>query len=176
MVKWRMGMVSRAVVVGAVVAVAGLVLALPAFAATGDPIPPASTTYGVTPSTQPYGGATFPCSSFSVAGTSTFQINNPRKGTFDIPGTSYSITLSNVTKTVTDWSANGGIIVYDLGINGGSQTAWYKYRTTRDQYGSTGLYNGLESQSGVTGDTEVHGTLQSPGNLYNLSYMTFCYK
>jgi hypothetical protein len=112
---------------------------------------------GVTPQEVPYGGNTFSCSAFSLAGTTQFQINNPKKGTFTIPGTSYSITLNNVTKTSTDWSADGGITIFDLGINGGSMTAWYKYR------------------SGVTADTGVHGTLQSPGNLYGLSYMTFCY-
>ena len=158
---------------------------LPGLAAPGDariPIPPASSARLVTPQVVSVGGTTFGC------GTVPAQPPRRRRSSSPIRRTTactrhpacpdYKITLRNVTKTTANWTASGGIQVVDLGINGGSQTAWYRYRTPRTNYlqaGSTTLANGLSNDFGVTSDNGVHATQQSPGNLYNLSIMTFCY-
>ena len=156
---------------------------LPGIAAPGDPvpIPPASGQQLVTPQVVNVGGSTFGCGTVgSTATAAPIVISNPRNnGVYSAPGNpDYKITLRNVTKTTASWTASGGIQVVDLGVNGGSQTAWYRYRTPRTNYlqaDSTTLANGLSNDFGVTSDNGVHATLQSPGNLYNLSIMTFCY-
>ena len=156
---------------------------LPSIAASGDPvpIPPGSSQQFVTPQVVSVGGTTFGCGTVgSTATAAPIVITNPKNnGVYSAPGNpNYKITLRNVTKTTANWTASGGIQVVDLGVNGGSQTAWYRYRTPRTNYlqaGSTTLANGLSNDFGVTSDNGVHATQQSPGNLYNLSIMTFCY-
>src|SRR5689334_16191781 len=67
--------------------VAGIVFILPAFAGVnGDNVPPQSGVQLVTPEQVQYGGNTFPCSQYSSSANAGYQINNPKNGTFVVPG------------------------------------------------------------------------------------------
>jgi len=157
-------------------------VALGASSADLSPQGEASAPFLITPALVQYGGNTFPCANYTNKGAvASFQINNPRNGPFTVPGVGV-VTLSDVTKTTVTWSSD--FPVYDLGVNGGSFTAWYSYETPRTAYNSApGKSNGvtypsegvLTAAGGVQGDRNVHATIKSGTVLYNLSYMTFCF-
>ena len=128
----RKSLVSWSVLAGAAL-VAGIFFIIPAFAGNnGDEVLPQSGVQLVTPEQVQYGGNTFPCSQYSSSPNVGYQINNPKNGTFPVPGAGFSIILSNVTKTSANWSTTNNFRILDLGINGGSFTAWYRYEPQRD--------------------------------------------
>lgn len=172
-----------------VLAAAALVVVVPALGSSpGEQILPQSN-LGVTPTDVNVGGSNFSCTTnptsgaLSPAGLRTFQISAPPNSnamaTYDSTNTATSTTPlpAGVTFSVTgvngqykgqkfSFSASGAggvnVSVYHVGVNGGSDTAWYDYY---DNY----------LHAGITADGNLHATTKSSGDLYNASITTFCY-
>ena len=164
----------------ALLALVGIALfvVLPAFAFNvGDSEPPASGTYGITPTLVANGGQNNDCEIFygvggngdgtyTVNGTTfhEFYVNNPKNttsATDPTTGATFTLSVNNHTNVVTSWSATGAAVT-DVGIKGGTQTLRYNY-------------NGATPQP-VTGDTSLHPPINGAApNYYTVSHMGFCY-
>ena len=143
-------------------------------------IPPASKTASVYPSQAPVGGSNFACTGLDGSGRSyvRFQISKPDPagsyptgapaGTYTDPTTGTTFVISkpadpkNAGKFFS-WAVTGAR-VYHVGVNGGTQTAWYDY-----------FLNPSTTSGYVSLDTELHATRQSLTKYYVASITTFCY-
>ena len=170
--------------VAGVVALAALVSAtmfvvLPAVAAgnQGDPIQPPSYPGNILPSVSNVGGSNFSCTaSAGRTGLSQFpQISNPVNGTYTDVTTGASVTITNPTgadrNKYFSFVFTGGK-VYDVGVKGGTDTAWYKYDPV--------IPGGVSSDGGVNPANNaigyLHATRNNTGSLVVASITTFCYK
>lgn len=160
---------------GLAISIAVAAFILPALAATGSPIPPASGLL-VTPTSYATGGQNNDCQLFGVDLTkyTQFRISNPQTGSYAgqlLDGTPFKIALNVVGLgqrkdkffdfTITD--PTGGpspAAASDVGVKGGTETARYNYTAALGRP--------------VTADTALHATVDSKNNLYNLSNVTFC--
>lgn len=147
--------------------VAVTVFILPALAATGSAIPPASG-LGITPTSYGTGGQSNDCQLFNSTAPYQFRIDNPQTG-------AYATTAPNgrpVTFTLKVLATGSkkdkffdftitGAAASDIGVKGGSETARYAYAAS--------------TVGPVIADTALHATLDNQGKLYNLSNVTFCY-
>ena len=159
----------------ALLATAGLAVVLPAFASHGTHIEPAAQPSGVIPTVANVGGSNFSCSGFPVNGTySQFQISKPAAGSYMDPATGVTFELKNPTgrdrqKFFSFRVVNDAADVYHVGVNGGTDTAWYNYLPT-----------GVRADGEVTAlkidQTGLHATRDNQGSLYNASITTICYK
>lgn len=173
-----------AVVLGVLIAGA-LALVIPALGASGDLIPPASTTQSVTPTDVPVGGSNFDCTTNTggvPANLRSFSVSTPPNSTTPVVYNSANTASSStplpagVTFTLTgyngqdkgkyfDFSTAGSsginVSVFHVGVKGGNDVAWYNYYTGHP--------------AGVANDTRLHATLKDATNLYNASITTFCY-
>ncbi len=167
--------------VGALVVLTMFVV-LPAVAFnTGDPEPPASGTYGITPTLVANGGQNNDCEVFygvagngdgtyTVNGTTfhEFYVNNPKNtttATDPTTGATFSFSIDTRTNVIKSWSSTGAAVT-DVGVKGGTQTLRYNY-------------NGAVPQP-VTGDTSLHPPISGTdkqGNplYYTVSHTGFCY-
>lgn len=159
----------------AVLATAALAIVLPAFAGHGTHIDPAAQPSGVTPTLSNVGGSNFSCSGFPVNGTgyAQFQISKPSAGTYTDTATGVSFELKSPNgrdkqKFFSFKVVNGAADVYHVGVNGGTDTAWYDYtpagRTADGEVAGQGIDR-----------TGLHATRDNQGNLYNASVTTICY-
>lgn len=180
-----------------VLAAAALAVVLPALgAADGTPLPPQSANK-VIPTLVNVGGSNFSCTApmngngpsvVGPAGMSPFKVSNPPNSATPVvynstntAGTATPLP-AGITFTLTGVNGSGkgkyfsfsvsGARVFHIGINGGSDTAWYDYVGYTDNAGHP-------YANGVDGDGSLHATEKTPGDgstLYVASYTTFCYK
>jgi len=181
-----------------VLVAAALAVVIPALGATdGTPLPPQSANK-VIPTVVNVGGSNFSCTApmngrgpsvVGPAGMSTFKVSNPPNSATPVvynstntAGTATPLP-AGITFTLSGVNGSGkgkyfsfsvtGARVFHIGINGGSDTAWYDY------VGYTDNNAGHPYANGVDGDGSLHATEKTPGDastLYAASYTTFCYK
>jgi hypothetical protein len=174
----------RLAVLSAAATVVGVTLSvvLPALASSlAVSVPPAAEPSGVTPTLVDVGGNGTCSNIFGLntgAGTGVYEYDNSNPKTqTNLPslngdGVAFDITMSTGKDKDKYFSfvAHGAAII-GVGVNGGTQTTAYDYRTTT---------NGYVTQDGaVTGQslssTGLHAP-QGPNQLYSVSHLTFCYK
>lgn len=174
----------------AAIAVAALAVVLPAVAiptSSSTGIAPASG-QGIYPSIANVGGSNFSCGSAGQqnygdpgmpAGMRQFQISKPTPGTYTDPATGITFVLTAPSqnrdpKSFFSFSVRGSAaVVYHVGINGGTKTAWYDYFNNTPS--TKAFPNG-----GVFSDTDLHSTPDSKyttsnPSFYVASITTFCY-
>lgn len=178
-----------AVVLGVLVT-AALVAVLPALARTtssANGVAPASG-QGILPSTESVGGSNFSCANAGTSyappstpsGMEQFQISNPKPGTYTDPDTGVTFVLTapsgnNDPKAFFSFSVQGGAaVVYHVGVNGGTNTAWYDYVNNNPT-------NSVVAGDGVIADTNLHSTPDSQyrpnrPTFFAASHTTFCYE
>jgi hypothetical protein len=172
------------IVVLPVLTAAALAVVIPAVAAEGDDIPPRSTPGNVLPVENSAGGNTFTCASVNAEATNEFKISNPKSGpytatTSDGQTVTFDIKVStgkNKDKYLSFLVTDGA--VSNVAINGGSNTAVYTYDTwaTTDGDGSADATLSAPVIPSGAGPSGLHATKDNSGNLYSLSYTTFCYE
>jgi hypothetical protein len=177
------------VAVLAVLASAALALVLPALAidTSGGGVLPASG-QGIAPSLANVGGSNFSCAAAGKlkygdpgqpTGMRQFQISKPTPGTYTDPATGVKFVVTapgagKDPKSFFSFSVDGNAaVVYHIGVNGGTKTAWYDYFNNTPS--AKALPNG-----GVFWDTNVHSTPDSKyttsnPTFYVASITTFCY-
>lgn len=146
---------------------------LPAFATSGTTVLPPSSPGNVTPTLVSVGGQSTDCAQFTTGGLQQYLNPNPSSGTYSLGGNA-TLNLTLDPTPSTGWPAYtgdayvsfsvSGASVYDVFVDGGSQTTWYQY------------------PSGTSGDGYLHAPAQStnkrtgePNKLYSISHMTFCF-
>ena len=175
-------------VVLVVLVTAALVVVLPALGRTSanGVAPPSG--QGILPSTENVGGSNFSCANAGTSyappstplGMEQFQISNPKPGTYTDPDTGVTFVLTapsgnNDPKAFFSFSVQGGAaVVYHVGINGGTNTAWYDYVNNTPT-------NAAIAGDGVFSDTNVHSTPDSQyrpnrPTFFAASHTTFCYE
>jgi hypothetical protein len=172
-----------------VLVLAALVVVLPALArqtSTVNGVQPASA-QGILPSTENVGGSNFSCAKAGVGyaspstptGMRQFQISKPTPGTYQDPATGVRFKVDPPTsgdpKASFNFSVVGGAaVVYHVGVNGGTKTAWYDYvNNDPDTPAIAG--------DGVYSDENVHSTPDSKyttdlPTFFVASITTFCYR
>lgn len=175
-----------------VLVAAALVVVLPGLASdttSSGGIKPKSTYQQVAPSLVDVGGSNFSCDSAGTtygspaipSGLTQFQISKPTPGSYEDSATGVTFDISAPTagndgKSYFSFSVSGAV-VYHVGVNGGTKTAWYDY----NKYGSQPAYP-MFPNGGVSSDTDLHSTPDSkykfPASptFYVASITTFCYK
>jgi hypothetical protein len=145
-------------------------------------VKPESTLQKVTPSIVSVGGSNFSCAvsaGGSPSGMYQFQISKPTPGEYTDPQTGVTFVVSGPTgtqdpKSFFSFSVKGSAaIVYHVGVNGGTNTAWYDYKNNRPA--SPAFPSG-----GVYADTDLHSTpdskyKQGSFTFFTASITTFCY-
>lgn len=175
-----------AVVVVLVAATLALVLPALAINTTGcdpanstDCVKPESTLQKIVPSIVQVGGSNFSCASAgSTAGMRQFQISKPTPGTYRDPdtGVEFVVTAPGTGKDPKSFFSfvvqGNRAIVLHVGVNGGTNTAWYDYVNNAPRAGIPG--------GGVLSDTDLHSTpdskyTPSKPSFFVASHTTFCY-
>jgi len=156
------------------------------------PIPPETHPENVTPSVVNVGGSNFSCltQDADVPGLKQAPyISKAVTGTYTDPATGVTFTIKNPpdnapigdgagqislkeAKNYFSFSVSGGK-VYDVGVNGGSGTAWYHYEGGVKSDGTGDYWPG--SATYPAGLHALHATRDSKNNLYVASITTFCY-
>jgi hypothetical protein len=177
-----------AAALGVLVATA-LAIVLPAIGA-GAELLPASKPQNVIPTLVDVGGSNFSCSTHTggvgPAGMSTLKVSDVpnsattvtynRANTATLPaGVTFKLTgLNGSNKGKFFAFSVAGARVFHVGVNGGTDTAWYDYATPFP----LGVTNdGATTSSGVpTSETGLHATKKDANSFYNASWTTFCFK
>lgn len=176
-----------------VLVAAALAIVLPAVGSNTVGCSPDATTCvkpasaaGITPSILNVGGSNFSCTT-SAGGQPTgmrqFQISKPTPGQYTDPATGVTFTIGPPTDSKLDPKSYfsfsvGGAAVYHVGVNGGTNTAWYDYFANAGSM-TTGYQ--LFPNGGVARDENLHSTPDSkykyPSSLtfFTASITTFCY-
>jgi len=163
-----------------VLSAAALVVALPALAADRFS---ERTTENILPARVNVGGSNFSCTTHAggiPTGMSTFKISKPPTNATEVEynqqntGGSLPAGVKVFLKGVNGPDKGKkfsfrvtGARVFHVGVNGGSDTAWFNYYGTQSNL----LFPG-----GVASDGALHATSDNQGNLYSNSHTTFCYK
>jgi hypothetical protein len=147
-----------AAAIGGVVVAALIAVVVPALAAVGDAIPPASVPGNVTPTEINNGGQNNDCAFVGSGAPITWRIENPTTSTRTQTFNGRPVTLAlEVTSggqklkfTVT------GAVARDVIVKGGANSAWYVYNPAR------------------ASDGNLHAPKKSGNNLFQISHTTFC--
>lgn len=163
-----------------VLTAAALAVVLPALAIEpGGEIPPPSG-QSITPTLVDVGGSNFDCQTNAGAppGTVQFQISKPTPGTYTDPTTGVSFVITGPEgpgnldpKSFFSFTTDGAATVLHVGVNGGTNTAWYDYEG--------GSPSEAYVSGGVSYDKNLHSTPADGGtgkkSWYVASITTFCY-
>lgn len=143
---------------GSVLVAALIAVVVPALAAVGDPIPPASIPGGVTPTEINNGGQNNDCTFVGSQAPISWRIENPttstRTQTFNGRPVTLALTMTSGGKLL-EFTVTGAV-ARDVVVKGGTNSAWYAYASPRSS------------------DGNLHAPKKSANTLYQVSQTTFC--